>query len=106
MRGSTPIHLHRGRPEDQPRPPGRISIDDLASQGWPAELQPTCYVYGPTGFVETVSDLSEFLARCPSCESVLLRMVRTFDALWLDMSGMSALRVLMMINSTSESYSR
>lgn len=50
MRGSTPIHLHRGRPEDQPRPPGRISIDDLASQGWPAELQPTCYVYGPTGF--------------------------------------------------------
>jgi hypothetical protein len=56
-------------------------------------------------FVETVSDLSEFLARCPSCESVLLRMVRTFDASWLDMSGMSALRILMMINSTSESYS-
>jgi Family of unknown function (DUF6510) len=97
-----PIHLHTGRPEDQPRPPGRISIDDLASQGWPAELQPTLFVYGPTGFVETVSDLSGFLARCPSCESVLLRMVRTFDALWLDMSG---LRILMMINSTSESYS-
>ena len=78
----------------------------FASQGWPAELQLTGYVYGPTGFVETVSDLSEFLARCPSCESVLLRMVRTFDALWLDMSGMSALRILMMINSTGESYSR
>jgi hypothetical protein len=98
-----PIHLHTGRPEDQPRPPGRISIDDLASQGWPAELQPTCFVYGPTGFVETVSDLSGFMARCPSCESVLLRIVRTFDALWLDMSG---LRILMLINSTSESYSR
>jgi hypothetical protein len=68
------------------------------------ELQPTCYVYGPTGFVETVSDLSEVLACCPSWESVLLRMVRTFNALWLDMSGMSALRILMMINSTSESY--
>jgi hypothetical protein len=91
-------------PEEQPQPPGRISIGDLASQVWPAELQPTCYVYGPTGFVETVSDLSEFLAR--SCESVPLRMVRTFDALWLDMSGMSALRILMMINSMSESYSR
>jgi Family of unknown function (DUF6510) len=71
-----------------------------------AELQPTCHVYGPTGFVETVSDLPGFLARCPSCESVPLRMVRTFDALWLDRSGMSALRILMMINSTSESYSR
>jgi hypothetical protein len=93
-------------PEEQPQPLGRISIGDLASQVWPAELQPTCYVYGPTGFVETVSDLSEFLARCPSCESVLLRLVRTFDALWLDMSGMSALRILMMINSTSESHSR
>ena len=78
----------------------------FGSQGWPAERQPTCYVYGPTGFVETVSDLSEFLARCPGCESVLLRMVRTFDALWLDMSGTPALRILMMINSTSESYSR
>jgi len=52
-----PFIYTRGRPEDQPRPPGRISIGDLASQGWPAELQPTCYVYGPTGFVETVSDL-------------------------------------------------
>ena len=24
-------------PEDQPQPPGRISIGDLASQGWPAD---------------------------------------------------------------------
>jgi hypothetical protein len=60
----------------------------LGLAGLAAELQPTCYVYGPTGFVETVPDLPGFLGRIPSWESVLLRMVRTFDALWPDMCGM------------------
>ena len=27
------------------------------SHGWPPELEPLCYVCGPTGFVETVADL-------------------------------------------------
>jgi hypothetical protein len=106
MRGSTSYSFTPGPPGGSTAAARSHQYRGLASQGWPAELQPTCYVYGPTGFVETVSDLSEFLARCPSWESVLLRMVRTFDALWLDMSGMSALRILMMINSTSESYTR
>jgi hypothetical protein len=73
---------------------------------WRDFYRPYSEVRSRSCVVETVSDLSEFLARCPSCESVLLRMVPTFDALWLDMSGMSALRILMMINSTRESYSR
>jgi ferredoxin-NADP reductase len=51
----------RTAPEDEPRPAGRIRLDDLVSYGWPAEAEPTCYVCGPTGFVEAVSDLLIFL---------------------------------------------
>jgi len=51
----------RTAPEGEPRPTGRISIDDLISYGWAAELEPTCYVCGPTGFVETVANLLIFL---------------------------------------------
>jgi ferredoxin-NADP reductase len=51
----------RVAPENEVRPVGRISLDDLVSSGWPAEVEPTCYVCGPTGFVETVSDLLIFL---------------------------------------------
>jgi len=51
----------RTAPEGEPRPTGRISIDDLVSYGWPAEQEPTCYVCGPTGFVETVANLLIFL---------------------------------------------
>ncbi|HEY6813855.1 MAG TPA: ferredoxin reductase [Propionibacteriaceae bacterium] len=51
----------RAAPEDESRRVGRISLDDLVSYGWPAEQEPTCYVCGPTGFVETVSDLLIFV---------------------------------------------
>jgi ferredoxin-NADP reductase len=51
----------RTAPQDEARPAGRISLDDLISYGWPAEAEPICYVCGPTGFVETVSDLLIFL---------------------------------------------
>jgi ferredoxin-NADP reductase len=51
----------RTAPEGEPRPTGRISIDDLVSYGWAAEREPTCYVCGPTGFVETVANLLIFL---------------------------------------------
>jgi ferredoxin-NADP reductase len=56
----------RAAPADEPRPASRISIDDLVSHGMAAELQPTCYVCGPTGFVETVADLLIFLGHDPS----------------------------------------
>jgi ferredoxin-NADP reductase len=56
----------RAAPEDEPRPVGRISLDDLVSYGWPSEQEPTCYVCGPTGFVETVSDLLIFLGHDPT----------------------------------------
>jgi hypothetical protein len=44
-----------------------------------------------------------FVGRCRNCESVLVRLVRTPDALWLDLSGMSALRILMPADSAPES---
>jgi ferredoxin-NADP reductase len=56
----------RSAPADSSRPVGRISLDDLVSHGWPAEVEPTCYVCGPTGFVEAVADLLIFLGHDPS----------------------------------------
>jgi hypothetical protein len=32
------------------------------------------------------------VGRCPGCSDVLLRLVRTPDEVWLDLSGISALR--------------
>ena len=40
----------RSAPEGEQRPLGRISADDLVSHGWPADVEPTCYVCGPTAF--------------------------------------------------------
>ena len=61
----TVIHT-RSAPEGELRPVGRISADDLVSYGWPAEVEPTCYVCGPTAFVETVSDLLVALGHDPA----------------------------------------
>jgi ferredoxin-NADP reductase len=55
----------RTAPEDETRPVGRITANDLISHGWAPELQPTVYVCGPTGFVETVSDLLVGLGHDP-----------------------------------------
>ncbi|MDQ7908582.1 DUF6510 family protein [Phytohabitans sp. ZYX-F-186] len=35
------------------------------------------------------------VARCPACEEVVLRVVRTPDAAWLDLRGTVALRIPM-----------
>ena len=53
----------------------------------------TIRVYGPE---------PGFVGRCPHCEDVLLRLVRTPDALWLDLSGVSALRIPMPVDSSDE----
>ena len=53
----------------------------------------TLRVYGPA---------PGFVGRCPHCEDVLLRLVRTPDALWLDLSGVSALRIPMPTDSAVE----
>jgi hypothetical protein len=33
------------------------------------------------------------VARCPGCEDILLRLVRTPDSVWVDLVGMSSLRL-------------
>ncbi|NKE61131.1 oxidoreductase [Lentzea sp. PSKA42] len=47
----------RQTPEGSPEPPGRLGVATLNTYGWPAEFTPNCFVCGPTGFVETVSDI-------------------------------------------------
>jgi ferredoxin-NADP reductase len=47
----------RATPKNWPRPPGRIDAKLIANTTWPATLFPTCYVCGPTSFVEAVADL-------------------------------------------------
>jgi ferredoxin-NADP reductase len=42
---------------DDSRKPGRLGADDLAAHGWPANIQPTCYVCRPTSFVEAAAGL-------------------------------------------------
>ena len=53
----------------------------------------TFRVYGPD---------PRFVARCPTCDDVMLRLVRTPDSVWLDMSGVSVLRIPMATDSASE----
>ncbi|WP_407659610.1 ferredoxin reductase [Kineococcus indalonis] len=47
----------RQAPEGDRRPPARLDAARLARAVLPAEQGPTCYVCGPTAFVETVADL-------------------------------------------------
>jgi len=42
----------RSTPKDWPRPPGRVDTSLIAEVTWPSKLMPTCYVCGPTSFVE------------------------------------------------------
>jgi ferredoxin-NADP reductase len=44
-------------PDGDPRPPGRLRAEDLTAHGWPPDFEPTCYVCGPTGFVEAAATL-------------------------------------------------
>jgi ferredoxin-NADP reductase len=45
----------RAAPKDWPRPPGRIDAALIANTTWPSHLVPTCYVCGPTSFVENAA---------------------------------------------------
>ena len=45
----------RVAPKNWPRPPSRIDAALIANTTWPSSLVPTCYVCGPTSFVESVT---------------------------------------------------
>jgi ferredoxin-NADP reductase len=47
----------RAVPEAWPRPPARVDAALLAAVTFAPDEHPTCYVCGPTAFVETVADL-------------------------------------------------
>ncbi|MBO0869827.1 MAG: ferredoxin reductase [Micromonosporaceae bacterium] len=47
----------RETPPDWPRPPGRLDAGQLAEAAWPVPRSPSCFVCGPTAFVEAVADL-------------------------------------------------
>jgi ferredoxin-NADP reductase len=51
----------RAAPKNWPRPPGRIDAALVADTTWPSKLVPTCYVCGPTPFVEIAAG---FLSAC------------------------------------------
>ncbi|HEY2097580.1 MAG TPA: oxidoreductase, partial [Pseudonocardia sp.] len=55
----------RSTPRGTARPARRIDAADLHAGGWPAEFEPSCYVCGPTGFVETTADLLVELGHDP-----------------------------------------
>jgi ferredoxin-NADP reductase len=50
------VHFTRASPAGYPAAPGRVSAGDLAGLTFAPDLHPTCYVCGPTPFVETISD--------------------------------------------------
>jgi ferredoxin-NADP reductase len=56
----------RSAPEGYGRPPSRISQIDLADLSWAAGSAPRCYVCGPNGFVESVSQLLLGLGHAPA----------------------------------------
>src|SRR6201987_4072497 len=47
----------RVTPRGWPRPPGRVDASFFAGQTWSSKLIPTCYVCGPTSFVESTAAL-------------------------------------------------
>jgi ferredoxin-NADP reductase len=47
----------RATPPGWTRPPGRIDAAFIAGTTWPASLEATCYVCGPTSFVENAASL-------------------------------------------------
>ena len=47
----------RATPKDWPKQPGRIDASLIAEATWPSSLIPTCYVCGPTSFVEATAAL-------------------------------------------------
>jgi ferredoxin-NADP reductase len=55
----------RATPEGWSAPPRRLSVADIDTGGWPPECQPSCFVCGPTGFVETVANLLVALGHDP-----------------------------------------
>jgi ferredoxin-NADP reductase len=55
----------RSAPEGFARAPARLGVADLNNGGWPPEFEPSCFVCGPTGFVEAAADILVALGHEP-----------------------------------------
>jgi ferredoxin-NADP reductase len=55
----------RQAPEGWPGQPRRLGVAEVNTAAWPAAMEPTCYVCGPTGFVESVADILVALGHDP-----------------------------------------
>ncbi|QTE31407.1 oxidoreductase [Pengzhenrongella sicca] len=55
----------RSAPPGFARAPARLAAADVADGGWPAAAEPSCFVCGPTGFVERAADLLVELGHDP-----------------------------------------
>jgi ferredoxin-NADP reductase len=55
----------RELPEGRSGIPRRIDVATINTAGWPAEFGASCFVCGPTGFVETVADILVALGHDP-----------------------------------------
>jgi ferredoxin-NADP reductase len=65
--GTTVDYVYTRRtPDGWPRPPGRLDLATVRASTLASDQRPTCYVCGPTGFVEAVADLLEQAGHDPS----------------------------------------
>jgi ferredoxin-NADP reductase len=55
----------RVAPKDWARPPARVDAALIAQATWPASQSPTCYVCGPTPFVESIATLLTAAGNAP-----------------------------------------
>jgi hypothetical protein len=54
-----------------------------------------CGVAGPVAQMRVYRHAPGWVARCPTCEAVVMRLVRGPDAAWLDLTGALSLRIPM-----------
>jgi hypothetical protein len=52
-----------------------------------------CGAAGPVATLRVYGHAPGSVARCPGCEEIVLRLVRTPDSAWLDLRGTVALRI-------------
>jgi NAD-dependent SIR2 family protein deacetylase len=52
-----------------------------------------CAATGPLATLRVYTHAPGLVARCPGCEEVILRLVRTPDSAWLDLRGTVSLRI-------------
>ncbi|MGI5121938.1 ferredoxin reductase [Marinactinospora thermotolerans] len=55
----------REAPEEVTRPPHRLALSEINTHGLPPDFAPTCFVCGPTGFVESAANALVALGHDP-----------------------------------------